>query len=71
MATIVNTPASSDNSSGALTMLMGLGFLLVLVILFFYFGLPMLNRATQAPQVNIPDQVDVNVNGLPQQPSGQ
>ncbi|GIW59210.1 MAG: hypothetical protein KatS3mg087_0276 [Patescibacteria group bacterium] len=63
MSTIVNTPAQPAQSSGS-----GLGFLagVILLIIFFglalYYGLPALNRATSSPTINVPDQVDVNVN---------
>lgn len=64
MTTIVNTPApassgGSDNSSGTVIALV---LVLVIGVLFFVYGLPMLRRATATPQVSVPDQIDVNVN---------
>jgi len=60
MATVVNNP-SSDTSSGASTLFLGL-ILLLVVFLFFYFGLPLLRNAGSGTQINVPDQIDVNVN---------
>ena len=63
MATVVNTPSSTDNGSG-------IGFLLViilliaLIMLLMFYGIPYLGSMmqTQAPQVNVPGQIDVNIN---------
>lgn len=68
MATVVNNPpANSDGNGGGF--LLGVIVLIIFVILFVFYGLPMLRGtgggATQAPQVNIPDKVDVNVNQQP------
>ena len=62
MTTIVNTPGNTtDSGSGASSMLTVLVVLVVLALLVI-FGLPILRRATAVPQVNVPDQIDVNVN---------
>lgn len=74
MATVVNNPGTTD-SSGGMGFLLGAILLVAVVFLFLYFGLPALNRAGstvnvnpggEAPQINIPDKVDVNINN-PQQ----
>lgn len=68
MVTVVNTPQKEDSGS-----MMGMIILLLVILAigaaFFYYGLPMLNRATQpqTPQINVPDQIDVNVNQQPGQ----
>lgn len=62
MATVVNTPSSGGDSSG-MGFAVGMVVLLLIVLMFVFWGMPMLRRGTSAPQVNIPDQVDVNVNG--------
>jgi len=63
MTTIVNTPPqSTNNSDSGMGMIVGLILLLAVVALFFVYGLPLLRRATAAPQVNVPDKIDVNVN---------
>lgn len=64
MATIVNTPASTtDNGSGAGFMLGVIALLVFLAVLIFY-GIPALQRAgsSTAPSVNVPENIDVNVN---------
>ncbi len=66
MATIVNTPGNTNTDSSATNTALILLFFVVVLFLLAYFGLPLLRRATSVPQVNIPDQVDVNVN-TPQQ----
>jgi hypothetical protein len=71
MATIVNTPAAAhehvaeDSSSSATNLIIGVLVFLVLAFLLFYFGLPMIRSAAapaQAPQINVPDKVNVDVN---------
>lgn len=68
MATIVNNPPAnnaqpSENNSG-LNWVFALILLIVFMFLVFYFGLPALRRVTTSnvPQINVPDQIDVNVN---------
>ena len=63
MTTVVNTPSSGDSSGGMgmfLTAVLVIGALLV----FGYFFLPMLRQGTQpsAPSIQVPEQVDINVN---------
>jgi hypothetical protein len=62
VATIVNTPGSAADSGGS-GFAMGMVAILIIVLLFVFFGLPMLRRGVGSTQVNIPDQVDVNVQG--------
>jgi hypothetical protein len=40
---------------------MGLLLVLMIIALLYFLG-PMLRSVTQAPQINVPKQVDVNVN---------
>lgn len=64
MAIIVNTPAhehSHTESSSGMNMLITVIVLLVLAFLFFYYGLPIIRNAA-SPQINVPGQIDVNVN---------
>lgn len=70
MTTIVNSPTpSADNSSGGL--LVGLFAIIVLGLLFFYFGIPAIRSMNRgqvnvpAPQINVPNQIDVNVKQTP------
>ncbi len=66
MATVVNNPSSGD--SGGSGLIVGVVVVVVVVLLLLFFGLPAI-RGTQTPQtpsqgtdINIPDQVDLNVN---------
>lgn len=64
MATIVNTPASTDTGSG-MGFLLGVIMLIAFALLFFFYGLPMVGgwfQSMRAPQVNVPGNIDVNVN---------
>lgn len=59
MVTVVQQPAN-DGSNG-MGFLVGVILLILFVVGLIYYGLPMLNRATAAPQINVPGKVDVNV----------
>jgi len=65
MTTIVNTPPSDSGGSGGNGMGMVVAALLIVAVaaLFFVYGLPYLRQAAApaAPQINIPDKVDVNI----------
>lgn len=61
MATIVNNPAPSNDSSGGMGMIFGVIGLLIVLYLFFIYGLPAI-RQVGTPQINIPSEIDVNVN---------
>ena len=66
MATYVETPVHehyheetrSGSNYNALWTIIGL---ILLALLIFYFGLPLLRSATTVPQVNVPGNIDVNV----------
>lgn len=64
MTTIVNTPPAENNSGDkSMGWVIGLVILLVLLSLGYIYGLPALrNIQVEAPQINIPSQIDVNVN---------
>lgn len=70
MATVVNNPQPAqqqpNNNSGS-GFLIGIILIILVIILLFYFGLPYLNTGGGGTQVNVPEQVDVNVQ-QPQQP---
>jgi hypothetical protein len=63
MTTII-TPASNNNNNGTGTVLISLFVLIVLGIIFFYYGLPALGRIG-TPQINVPNKIDVNVKQTP------
>ena len=64
--TIVNPAPSNDGSSGnnGMGFLLGAIVLIVFAVLFFVYGLPLLQglSGNGGTQVNIPDSIDVNVN---------
>lgn len=67
MTTIVHTPGGSSDSSSSAGIIIGVVVLVIVILLLFTFGLPFAQRggdeggAGSAPQVNVPDEVDVNV----------
>lgn len=61
MATIVNNPAPVRSDSGT-GFLLGLILMVVLAVVFFYYGLPALQNSFSGPQLNVPGKIDVNVN---------
>lgn len=63
MTTIINTPPASKESGGSMGMIIGLVVLIVVVYLFFVYGLPAIQHIQLGtPQINIPAKIDVNVN---------
>lgn len=81
MATIVNTPAhehvaSDSGSNSAVNLLVGVLVVLAVAFLLYYFALPMMRSANNAaapqitaPQVKVPDKINVDVNQNPAQPA--
>lgn len=69
MTTIVNSPSPNrDNNSG---LIVGIFAVIVLGLLFVYFGIPFIRSlgspqiSIPAPVINLPDKVDINVNQTP------
>jgi hypothetical protein len=68
MATIINNPAPSSESSGGTSLLIGIILLIGFVAILFYFGIPAIKRMgpvqvnIPAPEVVMPDKINVNVN---------
>ncbi|HET7099290.1 MAG TPA: hypothetical protein VFI61_03600 [Patescibacteria group bacterium] len=61
MTTIVNNPPS-DNSGGPMGMIIGIIVLVVLGYFAYVYGLPAIRNMSGTPQINIPSEIDVNVN---------
>lgn len=61
MATIVNNPSDADTSGTGVVV--GIVIALLVLILFFVFGLPYLrnNQTPQAPSTGSPNSTDINV----------
>lgn len=63
MTTVVNNPTPSNDSGGGMGMIIGLIVLIVVAYLFIVYGIPaMKNIQLEAPQINIPSKIDVNIN---------
>lgn len=61
MTTIVQNPAPTESGSGV-SMIVGLLLVVLVAILFFVYGIPALRSSGSiAPQVKIPDTINVNV----------
>lgn len=58
MTTIVNTPPTGESADSGLGLILGIIIALVLVALFFVYGLPAIRANNIAPKAN---NVDVNV----------
>lgn len=73
MTTVVNNPAPSSNESSGMGMIIGALVIVAILVLIFFYGMPFFRgTASQnsAPQndsatIEIPEQVDVNVNSAP------
>lgn len=62
MATIVNNPGTTTDNNSGMGFLLGVILLITFAILFFLYGLPYLANSFSGPQVQVPGQIDVNVN---------
>lgn len=51
---------TNGNQGNGMGFLMGVVLLIVFLVLLFYYGIPMLNSATQQPTINVPDEINVN-----------
>jgi hypothetical protein len=60
MATVVHHDHTSSEGSG-LGFVLGVVLLLVFALLFFVYGLPYISNSFRGPQINVPGQIDVNV----------
>lgn len=58
---IVNNPGNSDSSGNGMGFLLGIIVLVVFVILFLYYGLPIIRQSFSGAQINVPSKIDVNV----------
>lgn len=70
MATVVNNPAPQENTGSGMGMLFGAIIFLVVLVLFFVYGLPALRNAGSGgggTQISVPEQIDVNVSAPAQE----
>jgi len=64
MATIVNNPDHGhEDSNTGVGFLIGILVVVLLGILFFAYALPSLRNAGSGTNVNVPDRINVDVNG--------
>ena len=61
MATVINNPDTSG-SGGGMGMVLSVLLVIVVIVLFFVYGLPAMRGTNRGTTVNVPDQVDINVN---------
>lgn len=67
MAIVVNNPTPAADNAGGIGFLIGTALLIGFVFVLLYFGLPLIRSMgpvqlnVPAPQVIMPDKVDVNV----------
>lgn len=59
-AVVSNPPA--ENSGNNLSLMIGIILILAIVLALVYFALPNIDTSLNTPQVNVPGQVDVNIN---------
>lgn len=64
MATVINNPdTSSAESNSGVGIIVGVVLAIVILFLFFSYALPAMRGNNGGTNVNIPEKVDVNVNG--------
>lgn len=59
--TIVNSNAPRDTPGSGMAYLVGIIFLIMIIALLIYYGIPYIKSSINRPQVNIPNHVDVNI----------
>lgn len=74
MTTVINNPSGGNEGSG-MGMMVGIVVLVVVILLLIFFGLPYLRGGSSnapaqpqtqtQPEINVPDTIDLNVNGNP------
>ena len=63
MTTVINTSPNKDGSGGGFGFLFGIIALIIFVLLIVFYIVPALQRTgTSDTNIQVPDQVDVNVN---------
>jgi hypothetical protein len=71
MATVVNNPGTTTDGGSGTNFLVGIILLIAFAALMIFYGIPYIANSignagvSQAPQVNVPDKVDVNVKQQP------
>lgn len=66
MTTIIN-PGNGNGDGNGVGTILAVVLVIVILILFFVYGLPALRGGNGGTNINVPDQIDVNVDGGGQQ----
>ena len=53
---------NSTQNNSSVGFVIGAIILLIAVIFFIIYGIPMIQNSMQSPTINVPDKVDVNIN---------
>ncbi|HNZ84629.1 MAG TPA: hypothetical protein PKH59_02070 [Candidatus Woesebacteria bacterium] len=62
MAEPVVIQSGGDSGNNGMGFILGIIALIVFAFLFIYYLLPVLKNQNSAPQINVPDKVDLNIN---------
>ncbi len=65
MVTIINKPGNNNEPSGGMWGYLGILLVIVVIIILLFYGIPILRNAvrnTGTPQINVPGNVNVNIN---------
>jgi hypothetical protein len=71
MATVVNNPGTTTEGGSGTSFLLGIILLIVFAIVMIFYGIPYIANSigsagvSQAPQVQVPDKVNIDVNQNP------
>lgn len=62
MATVIeHEHTQGTGGDSGMGTLLGIIMLLIVAVLFFVYGLPLVANSLQGPQVNVPGKIDINV----------
>lgn len=62
MVTVVNSPQASGNSGGPIGIIIVLVVLLIIGYFGYVYGLPAIRQSQMSsPQINVPNEIDVNI----------
>ena len=61
MPTVINNPTPANEGGNGMGFFLGVVLIIVVAIIFLYYGLPYLRNSYQAPQINVPNKIDVNI----------
>ncbi len=73
MATVINNPGTTPESSSGFGFFAGVVLLIVFMVALLYYGLPALRRSLSfgGTEINVPERIQVDVNQNSGSPDGQ